>query len=301
MINLFKRLIAPIFILFLSIGLLSASQQSIQKDPEQIAADMQKTQVKVEVTVPLRDGWDSTIQGSGTVVAKTNNVYLIHTNTHMLDDLEITLIHYKEGRIRICILGKNGDEVRAEIVAWNWQVESLLLKAEVPPAQLENFKFEVAKASDRLPVSTEERKYSDNLIVDSVYAGGYPRGELADSCGKVTRYVENELIRTRFYSFRVLKTMHVAFNGLIGSGQSGGGIFMINEKTGKPEWVGATAFGIELDQLTIAIPIDVIVEEFLKQIPDLKGLIDFPSFILNPSLKNASRTVLYKDPQKDNN
>lgn len=314
---MFKRLITPLFILFISISLLSVSplfaeqntQQSVQEYlqyPKQIAADIQKTQVEIEVVIPFRDGWDGSIGGSGTVIAKTdkaeNTVYFIHTNPHIVNDIEKVLEEYKEARIRIYILGKDRsrDEIEAEIVAWNWRVESLLLRAEVPQAQLENFKFKVAKISERMPISSTEEKFSDNLLADFVYAGGYPGRELADSCGKVTQYVENELINTRIYSFRLSKTMHVAFAGLVGPGQSGGGIFIANEKTGKPEWVGTTTLR-SLEQLTIAIPVDVIVEEFLKQIPELKGLINFPSFKLNPIPGNESKTVIYKDLQKDNN
>lgn len=316
MISLFRRLITPLFILFISISLFSVSplfaeqntQQSVQEYLQylkQIAAGIQKTQVEIEVVIPFRDGWDGSFRGSGTVIAKTNKaentVYFIHTNPHLVNEIEKVLEEYKEARIRIYILGKNRDEIEAEIVAWNWQGASLLLGIEVSQAQLENFSLEVAKISNSLPISAEEEKFSNNLFADFIYAGGYPRGELADSCGRATQYVENELINLRVYSFRVLKTMHAAFKGLIGQGQSGGGIFMINEKTGKPEWVGTTTLGD--GQLTYAIPIDVIVEEFLKQVPDLKGLIDFPNFELNPNLRGKTKTVIYKELQKekDNN
>jgi hypothetical protein len=145
-----------------------------------------------------------------------------------------------------------------------------------------------------LPICSEEEKHSDNVLAEFVYAGGYPRGELAVSRGTVSKYVDNETIKTRTYDFRILKTMHVAFKGLVGPGQSGGGIFIINDKTGKPEWIGTTTLG--LGQLTIGIPINVTVTRFLKQIPDLSGLIEFPKFKFGTWFERArSKTVVYQE------
>lgn len=352
---MFKRLTTILFILFISISLLSVNplfakendrelakkyqellkqikeyekqiarsqkfikeyQELLKKITEyerQIVADIQKTQVKVEVVIPKREGYDDFRHGSGTVIAKTietvelfsgkateNIVYFIHTSPHLLGDIEIVLKEYKEARIRISIIGKKGSRTEAEIIAWNWAAAGLLLRAVVSQERAEDFKFKAAKISSRLPISSAEEKFSDNLLAEFVYAGGYPHSELADSRGKVSKYVDNETIETRSYNFRLLQTMHIAFRGLVGPGQSGGGIFMINDKTGKPEWIGTTTLG--LGQLTIGVPIDVTVVRFLKQIPSLGGLIEFPKFKFETWFERArSKTVIYEEYFKEKN
>ncbi len=322
-----KKLAKLLFIVAISVSLTSGSLIFAEKDNsqefikkyeqylQQIAADIQKTQVEVEVTIPKREGYDDYKYGSGTIVAKTtvksgiellsgkeveNTVYFIHTNPHMLGDIEIVLKEYKEARIVINIVGKKDSKIEAEVIAWNWATAGLLLKVVVSQELLEDFKFEVAKISNRLPICSAEEKHSDNLLAEFVYAGGYPRGELAVSRGTVTKYVDNETIKTRSYSFRLLKTLHIAFKGLVGPGQSGGGIFVINDKTGKPEWIGTTTLG--LDQLTIGTPIDVTVIRFLKQIPDVKDLIDFPKYKFGTWFERArSKTVIYEEYSKEKN
>ncbi len=322
---MFKKLAKLLFITAISVSLTSGSLIFAEKDnpqefikkyeqyQQQIAADIQKTQVKIEIVIPKREGYDDFRYGSGTVIAKTieavelfsgevveNTAYFIHTNPHLLGDIEILLKEYKEVRIRICIIGKKGNRAEAEIVAWNWATAGLLLRAVIPQERIEDFKFEVANISNKLPVSSTEEKFSDNLLAEFVYAGGYPRSELADSYGKVSKYVNNETINARSYSFKLLKTMHMPFKGLVGPGQSGGGIFMINDKTGKPEWVGTTTLGLE--QLTIGIPIDVTVTRFLKQIPDIRDLIDFPKYEFGTWFEDArSKTVIYEEYIKEKN
>ncbi len=297
-------------------GLIKEYQELLKKITEyerQTAADIQKTQVEVEVIIPKREGYDDYRHGSGTVIAKTtmevelyrgktieNIVYFIHTNPHLLGDVEIVLKEYKEARIVINIIGKKDSKIEAEIIAWNWATAGLLLRAVVSQERAEDFKFEAAKISNRLPICSEEEKHSDNLLAEFVYAGGYPRGELADSRGKVSKYVNNENIRGRNYDFRLLKTMHLPFEGLVGPGQSGGGIFVINDRTGKPEWIGTTTLG--LSQLTIGIPIDVTVIRFLKQVPDLSGLIEFPKYEFKTWFERTrSKTVIYQEYVKEKN
>lgn len=317
---MFKQLTTLLFILFISISLISVSPvfagednpQEFIKEYEQYlrqtAADIQKTQVEIEIAIPKREGYDDFWYGSGTVIAKTtlkteNIVYFIHTCPHIVGDVEKLLEVYKEARIRISIIGKKDNKAGAEIVAWNWATEGLLLRTVIFQEQLENFKFEVAKISNRLPVSSTEEKFSDNILAEFVYAGGYPSLELADSWGKVAKYVNNDEMRPRSYSsysFRLLKTMHIAFKGLVGSGQSGGGIFMVNDKTRKPEWVGTASLGF--GQLIIAVPVDVTVSRFLKEVPDLKGLIDFPKYEFEPWFEQAkSKTVIYGEVVKEKN
>lgn len=321
---MFKKLAKLLFITAISISLTSGSLIFAEKDnpqefikkyeqyQQQIAADIQKTQVKIEIVIPKREGYNDPRYGSGTVVAKTieaaellsgkvveNIVYFIHSCPHLVSEIEIVLGEYKDARIRIYIIGKKDNRAEAEIIAWNWLTEGLLLKVIVSQELIEDFKFEVAKISDRLPISSIEEKFSDNLLAEFVYAGGYPRTELADSCGKVSKYVDNETIKSR-YDFRLLKTMHMPFKGLVGPGQSGGGIFMINDKTGKPEWVGTTTLGFE--QLTIGIPIDVTVTRFLKQIPDIRDLIDFPKYEFETWFERVkSKTVIYEEYVKEKN
>lgn len=319
-----KKLAKLLFITAISISLTSGSlifaekdnPQKFAKDYEQylrqIAADTQKTQTEIEVVIPKREGYDNFKYGSGTIIAKTtlevesysdkvteNIVYFIHTNPHVITDMEIVLKEYKEARIRIYIIGRKGSRVEAEVVAWNWATAGLLLRAVISQERVEDFKFEVAKISNRLPISSMEEKFSDDLLAEIIYAAGYPYSELADSCGKVSKYIDNETIKTSSYSFRLLKTMHMAFKGLVGSGQSGGGIFMVNDKTGKPEWIGTTTLG--LNQLTIGIPIDVTVTRFLKQVPDIRDLIDFPEFELSDMIRDKGVTVVYDEVSKNNN
>lgn len=309
--SLFKRLTKLFFILliftiftsFIFTDLVFA-QNNQKLTEEQAIVKLQKAQVNIEVVTPYREGFDASRWGSGTVIAKSevkrgsgpgeDIIYYICTDPHVVHTIEKLLEVYKEARIRIYIRGKDNAQAEADIVAWNWGVSSLLLRAQIPEEQVGNFKFEIATIANELPISSLEVKFSDNLLLpDPVYLGGYPLIELADSRGKVSQYVYNEKFKTlEGYSYNLIKTMHIACNGLVGSGQSGGGIFIINKKTGEPEWVGVTTLGG--GQLIIAVPVDVIVEEFLKQIPDLRELIKFPKFKLNPK-SSKTRTIIYKN------
>ena len=72
------------------------------------------------------------------------------------------------------------------------------------------------------------------------------------------------------------------------------------DKTGKPEWIGTTTLG--LNQLTIGIPIDVTVTRFLKQIPDVRDLIDFPKYKFGTWFERTrSKTVVYEEYVKEKN
>lgn len=276
--------------------------------------EIARTQVKIKVHVPMREGRDDPRGGgSGTVIFEEENriedingkitkykTYYILSTDHVVGEINLLLKKYEEAGVRIFIRGKK-DEVRAHIVAWEWGSTAILFRVDIPENELDNFNFKVAKIAEELPASVNDARYSDKEV-DIIWLGGYPFGYPVVNPGYISTY----LYDFNFASYtRLMKVAVVDVPGLSwrGSGQSGAGAF--NQKgelvaivIGRTLYQGAS--------LTIVIPIDIIVERFLKELSksELRAM-DLPSFELEERIKyrkvylDRPENVTIKQEDKD--
>ena len=254
--------------------------------------EIQSYVVQIIVTAPVREGRDASVSASGVAIFKTDgqiddfsgevikyNTFYILTNPHIVSwaRKEGELARYQEDNVRIYILGKKNTRAPAQIVAWEWGTETMLLRADIPVKELDNFNIQVAKIAVALPLSLYDAKYVDKEA-DDVFLCGYPDVLPVVNSGNISQYFYNFVFN---YYTDLAKVAAINAAGLNGEGQSGGGIFNQNR-----ELVGIV-FGSKYSSsnLIYAVPIDAIVERFLKQLPELQGL-TLPKFELEKEIKN---------------
>jgi len=321
---LFKRLTKLLFVvilmnLFVIIPIFAFTEDK-PKDAEnyemhlaQMRKEIQSHIVYLMIITPKREGRDAKASASGVVIFRENhqaenfmgevieyNRYYILTNPHVVGEKNGELKRYKEDNVRIYVLGKN-DRIRAqaEIVAWQWNSAALLLKVDIPKSESEYFKFQAAKIADKLPISLYDSKYSDKNV-NSVYLSGNPSGYPVINLGYVSTYITD----FNFNSYmNFTKAVAISAQGWNGSGQSGAGVFNQNGE------LIAIIFGgpYSVSNLIYAVPIDIIVERFLKKLPEFKD-INLPNFELNAYIKyrriyidRPVDSTANQDNQKENN
>lgn len=308
---MFKNLAKLSFVLLISISLISPifAQNQKQQTPEdygkyleQTRRDVQKFNIQVLVKTPQREGRDSTSYGSGFAVFEQKNqtedangkvikytTYYICTAAHVVGDETWDLEDYQKHNVRIYILGKNNVMAPARIVAWEWGSESLLLRVDILESELDIFKIRVAKIADKLPVSLFDSKFNDENV-DTLFLSGYPGTRPSANSGYVQMYYYNYNLN-EYTSYAKVAVVDV--EGVSGQGQSGGAVFNKNF-----EVVGMTVAGLSYlgSNLSIIVTIDVIVERFLKQLPELAGL-TLPKFELEKEIKN--KPIFLGRPKKE--
>ena len=254
--------------------------------------EIQLCVVQILVAAPLREGRDALVSASGVAIFKTEgevddfsgevikyNTFYILTNPHIVSwaRKEGELTRYQEDNVRIYILGKKNTRAQAQIVAWEWGTEAMLLRVDIPVKELDNFNIQVAKIASILPLSLYDAEYVDKEP-DDVFLCGYPDALPVVNPGNISQYFYNFAFN---YYTDLAKVAAINAVGLNGEGQSGGGVFNQNK-----ELVGIV-FGSKYSpsNLIYAVPIDAIVERFLKQLPELQGF-TLPKFDLEKEIKN---------------
>ena len=269
-----------------------AQPETYQQYLARIKKELQPYVVQILVVAPLREGRDAMVSASGVAIFKTEgqtdgfggeiikySTFYILTNPHVAAwaQKEGELIRYKEDKVRIYILGNNDSraQVQAQIIAWEWSGEIMLLRVDIPIKELNNFNIQVAKIADKLPLSLYDSKYV-NLEPDDVILCGYPDALPVVNFGNISQYFCN----FAFSRSDLAKVAVINTSGFNGGGQSGGGVFNQNKE------LVAIVFGSKYSpsNLIYAVPIDVIVERFLKHLPELTGLI-LPKFELEQEIK----------------
>jgi len=266
--------------------------ETYQQHLARMRKEIQPYVVQILVAAPLREGRDASASASGVAIFKTEgqvddfsgefikyNTFYILTSPHIVAwaRKEGELTRYQEDNVRIYILGKK-TRAQAQIVAWEWGTEIMLLKVDIPVKELDNFNIDVAKLASTLPLSLYDSKYADKES-DDVFLCGYPDTLPVVNSGNISKYLYNFSFN---YYTDLAKVAVINAAGLNGEGQSGGGVFNQNK-----ELVGIV-FGSKYSpsNLIYAVPIDAIVERFLKQLPELKGL-TLPKFELEKEIKNS--------------
>lgn len=295
---MFKRLtvffILIIFsLIFINTELIAQNQKSetYEQYLARIRRELQPYVVDITIKTPVREGRILDSGASGVAVFEEKqqvevipgqivkyNSYYILTNPHIvaMARKEGELKRYKEDRVRIYIVGRNNKLAEAQIVAWEWTDEVMLLQVNILEKELEDFNIQVVKIADKLPFSLYESKGGDK-DPDTVYLCGYPMGLPVANSGYITRY----LLNFDFSYSNIVKVAAISVDGFNAQGQSGGGVFNQNKE------LVAIVFGSQYleSNLIYAVTIDAIVERFLKQLPELKKLA-LPNFNLEPQIKN---------------
>ncbi len=306
---MFGRMFKIFLILIISISLNSFSlfansySDSVEKYKNseafknELAQKLFKHQVKVNVYVPKRHGFKNRQLGSAIVIAKEIKeaekeenqkiIYYFLLNPHEVHDMDYVLKGWKKAGIEIFVLGKSNHRIRAEIVAWNWFAEALVIKAEVSFKQKDNFDFEPVKIADKLAESlvSKDRDYGK---YETIYTSGFPRGYFVVNSAYVSEYVNDEMPMRLGNNTAILpKRMAVIYDYFGGPGQSGSGVFRVIFKVDEDENVGIERLELlglimasisYTEGMVLAIPIDMIVEKFLKDIPEITNLIKLPKF-----------------------
>lgn len=208
-------------------------------------------------------------------------VYQILTCPHGVGSQGVLLRYWQEEGIKIFIEGpeeeingKRQFHFEASIIAWNWDTESMLLELRIPKDLDNEIEFVPVKIAEKLPISLS-RALKEEIGYDKIWLVGFPANGFSENIdrilticeGKVVKYEINKQINPQVF---VAKAMNVSLSGLSGPGISGGGIFMLGEdKT--PTLVGIIGFAPPYagGNFIIGMPIDIIVEGFLKAIPSL--------------------------------
>ncbi len=306
---MFERLFKILLILIISISLTSLSlfadsdSQAIDKYrnsetfKNKLAEKLFKCQARINVYIPKRHGFKDRRNGSAIVIAKAMEgaekeknqkiIYYFLLNPHEIHDMDYVLKGWKKAGIEIFVLGKNNHRIRAEIVAWNWFAEALVLKAEVPFKQKDDFDFETVEIADKMAESlvSENGAYGE---YETVYTSGFPRNYFVVNSAYVSEYINDEMpMRLGNNTAIIPRRMVVIYDYFGGPGQSGSGVFRVIFKIDKDENVeierlellGLVMASISYTEgLVIAVPIDMIVEKFLKDIPEITSLIKLPKF-----------------------
>ena len=247
--------------------------------------------VEIVVTAPLREGRIASVSASGVAIFKTGDTFLILTNPHIVSwtRKEGELTRYQEDRVKIYILGRDNARAQAQIVAWEWGTEIMSLKVDIPAQDLDKFNIQVAEIAKALPLSLYDSKYL-GIEPDEVFLCGYPDAIPVVNPGNISQYLYN--FNFNYYT-DLVKVAAINATGFNGPGQSGGGVFNQDK-----ELVGIV-FGSKYSpsNLVYAVPIDVIVERFLKQLPELAGL-TLPKFELEKEIKH--KPIFLGRPKNDN-
>ncbi len=281
-------------LIFATSSVFAQNQNSNPEDYEKYLEKMRKNvnelEVRLEVITPKGPGYDNMGSASGFAIFEQKNqvedvnrriinytTFYIYSLIHIISDEDWDLVDYQKHRVAIYVLGKNNAKIPAQVVAWGWIVEGLLLRVDISEQELDNFKIQVAKIASKAPISLEDSKYSGE-DVSTIYFGGYPEGIGVVNPGYFRRYVYN--LNTRYNV--LAKVAFADIGGFSGPGQSGAAIFNRNLEVAGVCWGGPGYSGLNS---AIVIPIDVIVEKFLKDLPELKGL-KLPKFELEKLIKD---------------
>lgn len=297
---MFRNLIKSVFLILISVLLVGSTisaQNQQGSSHEQYLAKIRKEilpfVVQLLIKTPMREGRDVVASASGVAIYKAENelqdafgkigkytTYYILSVIHIAGEKENDLRDYQKNGTRIFVLGKK-TQAPVKIVAWEWGSEALLLSVDIAEKDLNDFKIEVAHFAKELPMSLFESRYSGNPDdkPDNIFLAGYPYVTPIVNTGYVSNYVWN----FDFNAYTSLaKIAVVDVMGFEGQGQSGGGVFNQNKELMGLVFGGLYAAG---GNLAYIIPIDIVVERFLKKIPELSGL-SLPNFILENQIKN---------------
>ncbi len=273
-----------------------------QEKITEIKRNIHEREIKLMVKTPMREGHDRPSIGSGFAILEIEEeleiytgkfveykTYYILTVPHLIGEQNWDLESCKENNIRIFVYGQE-EIIKAQVIAWEWTTASMLLKVSIPESDWAKFPIKVVELAKDLPVAMYDSKYL-NANVSTVYFGGYPNGVPVANRGYISKYYYNY----RFNSYtRLIKAGRADVEGLSGAGQSGAAVFNTDLKAiglvfGGPSFSGSNS--------AIIVPIDVIIERFLKQLPELYVL-DFADFELDKSIKYSP--VYINRPKKDN-
>jgi len=302
-------------LLFWVFGLNLLGREGKLTDLEAAKLASLKSIVKILIKVPIRgrsyiNNFESgiVIDRSRLIIEREVNkkkeieeifVYQILTCPHGIGSQGVLLKYWQEEGIKIFVEGPEEDidgkkQVRfeASLLAWNWDVESMLLELRIPKALDSEITLIPVKIGDKLPISLSQ-SLKEGVDFSEVWVTGFPASGFSGNIdriltvcqGMVAKYEINKQVNPRFF---VAKTMNISLFGLSGPGVSGGGIFMMN-KDKKPVLVGMVGFAPSYagGNFVVGIPIDVIVEGFLKAIPGLS--LELPNFkISDKFLKNKT-------------
>jgi len=263
---------------------------STQAFKEKLAEKFLKCQVVVETGIPKRHGSLDRKQGTATVIEKVIKdqkiIYRFLLTPHEVHSMDYVLQHWKEAGLKIFVLGKNNSKINARIIAWNWFTASLLIEAEVLLEQKENFDFEAVAIADELAGALRKKDGSCGRY-ERIFSSGFPNRFFAMNSGYVSEYITSESPFRFGDSVAIIpRRMVVMYDYFGGPGQSGGGVFRVivkveNEKVKieRLELLGLVIGSLAYKEgLLIAVPIDIIVEAFLKDIPQLS--LNLPTFKL---------------------
>lgn len=310
---MFKYLARLLFVTIL-ISLFSANPIFVRADNQKnetheqrlarIRKELQPFVVHFLVLTPKREGRDADGYASGVVIFKEEhkekdifgnvikyNTYYVLVTPHMVSDEEWDLKEYKKHNVRIFALGKNDKKAQAQIVAWEWNDASMIVQVDISENELEHFGFQVANIAKKMPVSLYDSKYSGENV-PTVYLSGYPDNVPITNSGYIRQY----FLEYKFNKYsQLVKMAFVDVEGFNGPGQSGAGVFnedkeLVGIVFGSPRAIGPN--------LSVIVPIDVIVERFLKQLLEFKDL-NLPSFELEERIKN--KPISISKPENKNN
>ncbi len=297
---MFRNLMKYVLLILISVLLVGStiSAQNQQSDNrEQNLAKIRKEilsfAVQLMIKVPMREGRDVVSYASGVAIYKTESesqdafgniskhaTYYILSVIHVAGEKENDLRDYQGNGTRIFVLGKK-TQAPAKIIAWEWGSEALLLSVDIAEEDLNDFKIEAAHFAKELPMSLSESRYSGNPNdePETIFLTGYPYVTPVVNTGYVSSYVCN----FDFNNYTSLaKIAVVDVMGFEGQGQSGGGVFNQNKELIGLVFGGLYAAG---GNLAYIIPIDIVVDRFLKKLFELSGL-SLPNFILENQIKN---------------
>lgn len=293
---MFKRSIIALFILLFAASFIFAqSKQSAggeyEKHLEYMRKEVQKREVWFMIRTPKREGRDAISYSSGFAIseidheikyANGNSVkytkYLVLSNPHIVSDEEWDLAEYEKHNVRIYVLGRKSQAL-AQIIAWDWTEGVILFEVNIPKDQLDNFKIQVVEFSNELPVSLDDSKYLDK-DASTIWLGGYPTRRPVAYPSYVISYFYN--YEPNYYTY-FTKVAEVDPGSLYGSGQSGAAVFNKDLQVVGIVWGIIYPYGTS-DSVGIIIPIDVVVERFLKNLSELKD-VKLPDFNLEDWIK----------------
>lgn len=297
---MFRNLIKSVLLILISVLLVGSTisaQNQQSNNREQNLAKIRKEilpfVVQLMTKVPMREGRDVVSYASGVAIYKAESesqdafgniskyaTYYILSVIHVVGEKENDLRDYRGNGTRIFVLGKK-TQALAKIVAWEWGSEALLLSVDIAEEDLNDFKIEAAHFAKELPMSLSESRYSGNPNdePETIFLAGYPYVTPVVNTGYVSNYVCN----FDFNNYTSLaKVAVVDVMGFEGQGQSGGGVFNQNKELIGLVFGGLYAAG---GNLAYIIPIDIVVERFLKKLFELSGL-SLPNFILENQIEN---------------
>lgn len=286
-------LLISISVLLVGSTISAQNQQGDNRDLAKIRKEISPFVVQLIIKVPMREGRDAASSASGVAIYKTESeaqdafgnidkyaTYYILSVIHIAGEKENDLRDYQNNGTRIFVLGKK-TQAPVKIVAWEWGSEALLLSVDIAEKDLNDFKIEVAHFAKKLPVSLSESRYSGNPDdePENIFLAGYPYVTPVVNTGYVSKYVCN-------FDFNdytsLVKIAVVDVMGFEGQGQSGGGVFNQNKELIGLVFGGLYAAG---GNLAYVIPIDIVMERFLKKLFEFSGL-NLPNFILEDQIKN---------------